>query len=121
VSSETTPLTGDNLVYTSTTVIPYSSNVVYDPIPFEMLRTYETEPQLIVTVNGNPAVCHNMTCDMNYILPDAEITSFSFDTSSFILTITGTLLPSTMDDMQDIIFADTNCVIDESSLSATGM
>lgn len=43
-SSDSDPLTGDNLVYNATTLVPYSTNVVYDPIPFEMLRTYETEP-----------------------------------------------------------------------------
>lgn len=74
-----------------------------------------------MTVNGNPAVCHNMTCDLNYIEPDATITGFSFDTSSFVLTVTGTNLPTTMEDMQDIIFADTYCVIDSSSLSGTGI
>jgi len=86
-----------------------------------MLRTYENMTQLIVTVDGNPAVCHNMTCDMAYIVPDAEITAFSFDSSSFVLSLTGTNLPTTIDGMQDIIFADTFCVIDESSMTETSM
>jgi hypothetical protein len=51
VSSETDPLAGTNLKYFSNTTVPYSSNLFYEPIPFEMLRTYETLPQLIVTVN----------------------------------------------------------------------
>jgi hypothetical protein len=86
-----------------------------------MLRTYENLTQLIVTVDGNPAVCHNMTCNVAYIEPDAEITAFSFDTSSYLLTLTGTNLPTTIDGMQDIIFADTFCKIDESTMTETSM
>jgi hypothetical protein len=58
-----------------------------------------------VTVNGDPAVCHNMTCGVSYITPDAEITGFTFDAASATLTIVGTSLPETIDGMQDIIFA----------------
>jgi len=50
VSSENNPLTGGNITYRANTTVPYSSNLFYEPIPFEMIRTYETEPQLIVTV-----------------------------------------------------------------------
>ena len=44
VSSDTDPLTGDNLVYNYTTTTAYSTNIFYDVIPFEMLKTYESEP-----------------------------------------------------------------------------
>jgi hypothetical protein len=121
VSATSDPLTGENLTYNQTTITPYSTNIQYDPIPFEMLRTYENKTQLIVTVDGNPAVCHNMTCNMAYIVPDAEVTGFSFADSTFVLTVTGTNLPTTIDGMQDIIFADTFCIIDESSLTGTSI
>ena len=44
VPDEENPLTGTNITYNSTTIVPYSSNLFYEPIPFEMLKTYETEP-----------------------------------------------------------------------------
>jgi len=37
-------LQGQNLKYTATTIVPYSTNLFYEPIPFEMLQTYETKP-----------------------------------------------------------------------------
>jgi len=44
ISGTDTPLSGDNLVYTANTTSAYSTNIYYDAIPFEMLRTYESEP-----------------------------------------------------------------------------
>ena len=43
-SSERSPLEGTNLTFYSNTTVPYSSNLFYEGIPFEFLRTYETEP-----------------------------------------------------------------------------
>jgi hypothetical protein len=44
ISGVYSPLTGDNIVFTENTTVPYSNNIYYDAIPFEMLRTYESEP-----------------------------------------------------------------------------
>ena len=44
VSSETNPPKGTNLTYYSNTTVPYSSNLFYEGIPFDFIRTYETEP-----------------------------------------------------------------------------
>ena len=44
ISGVNTPLTGDNLYFKALTPLPYNSNLFYDPVPFEMLRTYETNP-----------------------------------------------------------------------------
>jgi hypothetical protein len=38
-----TPLTG-NVTYFQDTPVPSGGNLWYDPIPFEMLKTYETLP-----------------------------------------------------------------------------
>ena len=43
VPDETQPLTGTNLTFNITTERNYSSNLFYQPIPFEMLKTYETK------------------------------------------------------------------------------
>jgi hypothetical protein len=63
-----------------------------------MLKTYETEPQLIVTVGGTPAVCHNMTCDVTYISAVGEITGSTFNSANNKLTITGTGMPTNISD-----------------------
>jgi hypothetical protein len=78
-TSNTTALLGENVTYTSNTTIPYGNNVFYEPIPWEWLRTYETKPQILVNIDGNPAVCHNMTCGYNYTIPQGEVTAFTFD------------------------------------------
>jgi hypothetical protein len=44
ISGEETPLGGENIVYNQTKVVNASTNLFYDVVPFEMLRTYETEP-----------------------------------------------------------------------------
>lgn len=44
MSSENEPLTGTNLTFYSNTSVPYSDNIFYEPIPFEMLRTFEEKP-----------------------------------------------------------------------------
>jgi hypothetical protein len=121
VSSESSPLTGNNINITSVTEQNYGTNLMYDVIPFEMLKTFETEEQLIVTVNGDPAACHNSTCGVSYIAPVATVTAFTYDLSSKVLVITGTDLPTSIVDMQGVKFAQTECQIDESSMTATGM
>lgn len=44
VDSEITPVGGTNVTFYSNTTIPYSTNLFYDPVPFEFIRTYEEEP-----------------------------------------------------------------------------
>lgn len=89
----------EGVSFYSNTTVPYSTNLFYEPVPFEMLKTFETKPQLIVTVNDNPAVCHNMTCDFTYIEPVGQITSFTFTEDSKLLVIEGTELPSVISDI----------------------
>jgi hypothetical protein len=121
VTSENRPLTDGNFTSYSNVTVPYSSNLFYEPVPFEMLRTYETEPQLIVTVGNQPAVCHNLTCDFTYILPVGEITAFTYTESTKKLVITGTNLPSVISNISSVEFALAYCTIDESTLSDTNV
>ena len=86
-----------------------------------MLRTFETEPQLIVTVDNLPAVCHNLTCDFTYVPPVGEVTAFTFDQSTSKLVLTGTDMPSMVTDIDKVEFALSSCLIDESTLSATNL
>lgn len=41
MSAEITPLGGDDLEFFSETTHPFNTNLLYEPIPFEMLRAYE--------------------------------------------------------------------------------
>lgn len=78
VSGTDTPLTGTNITYNQSKPVPASTNLFYEAIPFEFLRTYETQPQVIVKVGDYPAVCHNLTCHFNYTVPEGEVTAFTY-------------------------------------------
>ena len=40
-------------------------------VPSDFLKTYETEPQIIVTVAGRSVVCVSDVCDYSYLdVPD---------------------------------------------------
>jgi hypothetical protein len=61
ISGVDEPLTGANLVSNNTKFIEADQNLIfYEAIPFEMLRTYETKPQIKVQVGDYPAVCKNL-------------------------------------------------------------
>lgn len=69
MSGTDTPLSGVNHSFYSNKTVEASTNLFYEAVPFEMLRTYETKPQVLVTVGDYPAVCHNLTCHFNYSVP----------------------------------------------------
>jgi hypothetical protein len=60
-----------------------------------------------------------MTCDYAYITSVGDISDFSI--SSTTLTITGTDLPESIDDIESITYAQSSCTIDESSISSTSI
>lgn len=119
IPSEIEPITGTNLTFNVTTTRNYSSNLFYQPIPFEMLKTYETRPQLLVEVNGLPAACHNLTCDFSYIENKGSITSFEFTEATKKLVITGTDLPQNFTDIATIEYAQSFCTPD-TAVALTG-
>lgn len=88
ISSPSNPIVGNQVWFNSTTWIPYSSqNLFYEPVPFDFLYTAETQPQVIVSVNGIEAICSKLNCNYNYVAANASITGFSL--SGTTLTITG--------------------------------
>ena len=93
-SSTTSIITGKDVVFSQRTILPYGTNLFYNPIPWEMLRTYEEKPQFLVTVDEQPVACHNMTCDYTYVKPVGEITGITYDDTSRKLVITGVDLPT---------------------------
>jgi hypothetical protein len=109
-----TPLTG-NITKFNETNRPFSTNLWYNPIPFEMLKTYETEPQVLVQIGDLPAVCHNLTCDYTYIEAVGEISAFTFDQAAGTLNIVGSALPSNSSNITSITFAHSTCTINEAT------
>lgn len=93
-SGTTAPLTGKDVAVAWRTPLPYGTNLFYAPVPFEFLKTYEEKPQVVVSVDGEPAVCHNMTCDFTYVEAAGEVTTATFDPATKKLVITGTALPT---------------------------
>lgn len=78
MSDTVTPLVGINIQYNNTTPIPYSKNLLYEPVPFEFLYFAETKPSIKVTVDDLPAVCgtNDLDCTYTYYEPESLITSF---------------------------------------------
>jgi len=68
--------------FTATTIHDFGSNLMYEPIPFEFLKTYETKPQVSMTVGTLPAACPGFNCDFTYIAAVGDITSFTFNAGS---------------------------------------
>lgn len=60
---------------------------MYEPLPFEFLYTNESEPQVLMTVNGVEVACTNLDCNYNYVAPEAQITGLEYTGTT--LTITG--------------------------------
>ena len=121
VNSDLTPLTGENIVFEQETIVPYGTNLFYEPIPFEFLKTYETKPQIIVSVDNLPAVCHNLTCDFTYIEPVGEVSSFTFTEATKKVVLTGLSIPINAVDIKSVTFAKANCIVDSATLTATNL
>lgn len=113
------PLAGEGISYYANTTVPYSNNLFYEPVPFEWLRTYETKPQLIVTVNGEPAVCHNLTCDFVYTEPQGEVTGFTYEATTKVVALTGTGLIGP--GIRYIEFAKSRCAVDPATMTETSL
>ena len=106
------------LTFGHETTVEFNKNLFFDPIPFEMLKTYETKPQVIISVGDLPAVCHNTTCGFDYVEPEGEITAFTHTGTK--LTFTGTALPTDPEFYQRVMYAYSECTIDAATVTATG-
>jgi hypothetical protein len=109
VPYEENPLVGQNIQYSSESIIEYGKNLMFWPIPFEMLETYEEKPQMIVEVDHMPAVCHSMDCGFMHIAAVGEVTSFTYSASTKKVTVTGTNLPDNIGLLQSMRFAASPC------------
>jgi hypothetical protein len=85
------PMAGENVAFGATTLAEFGENLIFEPIPQEMIYTAATRPQILVNVEGISAACANFNCDYLYVDSTALVTSQSL--SGKDLTITGTNLP----------------------------
>jgi hypothetical protein len=111
-------MTGQNVVYSSFTEVEYGENLLFESIPLDMLYTEATKPQVLVNVNGIPALCANLNCDYMYTTPSGAISGQSLTGND--LQVTGTSLSTSDISMQvggvscdDASGSDTelNCVL----------
>jgi hypothetical protein len=112
-------MTGDEIYTDQNTIYPYSDgNLWYEPIPYEWLKSYVEEPQVLVSVNGTPAVCHNLNCGFNFIEPVGQVETFSYDPDTLLVNVTGVELPQTIEEIRYIEFAKTKCDLDTATFES---
>lgn len=89
VNDTDVPLKDNKGTLSSTTLVPFSGNLFFEPIPFEYLYYQETKPSLQVTVDGLPAVCASSTLDCTFTYQQATALVTSLSLSGLTLTING--------------------------------
>jgi hypothetical protein len=87
-SGTESPLTG-NLEIKTTTVRPYGQNLMFEPVPLEMMYHDAQKPQVMVKVNNIEGLCPEFNCDYLYTQATSEITAQSL-TNGKEVTIEGT-------------------------------
>lgn len=71
---------------------------------------------MLVEIGDLPAVCHSMDCGFTYIASIGQITSFTFSDDTDTLQVTGTELPTSLDGIQSLAFAQSPCIIAEDAV-----
>lgn len=95
IDGELEVVKGNSPFFNYTTWIQWDpTRIFYEPVPFEFLYTEESDPQVIVHVDGVEAVCHSLDCGYRYKEPSSIITNVELDGNT--LSITGTNLPTTI-------------------------
>lgn len=67
---------------------------MFAPVGLEFLYSNAQSPQVLVDVDGLPALCPNLNCDYAYVAASAKISATTYDAGTKLLTITGTSLPT---------------------------
>ena len=109
------PLVGQDVTTVSLELAPRGPNVMYEAIPFEMLRTAHESPQIQVKIDGIPAICTCVACDYTYEAVEGLITDFSVN--GLDITILGSNLPL---EFASVKLAYTNCEVTSNSASSIG-
>ena len=111
-------MTGENVTFTAETIQHKTNNLFYEPIPFEMLKSFEEKPQVIVNIDNQPAVCNHRNCDFSYVEPNGTVTLFTYDMATKKVVVTGVDLPP-LENITQVEFALDYCAIDNTTLTNT--
>jgi len=98
-----------SISFSSSTLVSYdASSLYYSPIPFDMIKTQHTNPQIVMVADNMPVACRTVDCDFVYVAEASEIASFSVsgNTAGSTLTINGADFP---DSVKHIFFGNSPC------------
>lgn len=96
VTDTTNPIVGgNNIQFKSEVIRAYGQSLMFEPVGLEFLYSDAQTPQVLVNVDGLPALCVNLNCDYAYKTPVAQITAQSYNEATKELVVTGTSLPTT--------------------------
>jgi len=113
------PLSFDEATdFMTSTIKPYNgATIVYNPMPYEMIKTQHTNPQIVMTVDSLPAACRKVDCDFLYADAAPEMTSFSLaaNAAGSLLTITGT---DFTDRVYRIVHGGIGCTVETKSATS---
>ena len=76
-------------------------------MPFDDLYTNEVAPQILIDINGMPALCTTLDCGYTYETPTAELTTMTVTDDSTV-EIQGTALPT---ELTAVVIGSTPCTI----------
>lgn len=85
---------GTNVSFDSTTEREWGKNLLFEPIPLEMLAAPATKPQVAVKIYGIDGVCPDLNCDYVYTTPPSEVTVQTLAANLLDISIEGTALPT---------------------------
>lgn len=63
----TTPITGVNPMFKTEILRNYGQSLMFEPVGLEFLYSDAQSPQVLVDVDGLPALCVNLNCDYAYV------------------------------------------------------
>lgn len=96
VTDSTNPIVGGtNIEFKSEIVRPYGQSLMFEPVGLEFLFSDAQSPQVLVDVDGLPALCVNLNCNYAYIAATAQITGQTYNEATKEIVVTGTALPTT--------------------------
>ena len=72
---EMVSIEGQNPVANASRLREYGKNLMFEPLPLEMMFADAQKPQVLVKVNGLEGICPEFNCDYLYIATVSEITS----------------------------------------------
>jgi hypothetical protein len=108
-SSYPDELTGKDVMPEHVVTVARGPNIAYSAIPFEMLRTIHTAPQITAVIDGMEAICTGMACDYVHVAPEGEVTGMSVGgLTGHDVTIMGTNLPL---ELLSITIGGIDCVV----------